>query len=208
MVRRFAALAFAALATLSLAQPPVSPEPAKALYKLVDKSGKVIYVDQVPKGFDGEVTRIELDAAPTLQRPALPQGPAAVPPTANEKGGLADTNAARKARREKLQADVDRAREKLSAAQKALADGGIPKEGEYQPIQQKFDAAGSREGDAGPRPNCRRQVDAYGRPYWMCPTIVPGGEKYRERRADLEEAVRLAEEELETAQRAYRRGVD
>jgi hypothetical protein len=206
VVRSFAALAFAALSAFSLAQAPAPPEPAKALYKLVDKSGKVIYVDQVPKGFDGEVTRIEVDAAPTLQRPAPPGGPATPPPT-QEKAGLPDTNAARKARRERLQADVDRAWEKLAAAQKALADGGDPKEGEYQPIQQKFDAAGSREGDAGPRPNCRRQVDAYGQPYWMCPTIVPG-EKYRERRAELQEAVRLAEEELETAQRAYRRGVD
>ena len=189
-------------ATCTFAQAP--GQPSQVLYKLVDRNGKVVYSDKVPKGFDGDVTRIDVDAAPDLVRPALTPPPAAPQPG---KPPLLDTNAARKAQRERLQADIDRAHVKLAAARQALADGGDPKEGEYQAIQQKFDASYAREGDAGPRPNCRKQVDANGVPFWLCPTIVPGG-AFRDRQKELEEAVRAAEAELEVAQRTYRRNVD
>ncbi len=38
------------------------------LYKLVDKSGRVTYVDKVPRGFDGEVTPIVIDPATNAAR--------------------------------------------------------------------------------------------------------------------------------------------
>ena len=43
--------------------------------------------------------------------------------------------------------------------------------------------------------------------YWLCPTIVPGA-AFRDRKKELEDAVRVAEEELEVAQTAYRKNVD
>ena len=194
-----AALAFSGFA---IAQ-PTGQQPSQTLYKLVDKAGKVTYVDRIPKGFDGEVTRIEIDPSTNTQSAS----PAPRAPVAGDSKPRPDMNATRRALRERLQADIDRAHEKLAAAKKALADGVDPKDGEYQTIQQKFDASAAKAGQAGPRPNCRKQTGADGKSVWNCPTIMPG-EVYRDRQQALEEAVKLAESELEIAERAYRRGVD
>jgi len=191
-----------ALASPAIAQ-PTGQQPSQTLYKLVDKSGNVSYVDKIPKGFDGEVTRIEVDPSTNTQRPT----PAPRAPAAGESAPRPDINTQRRALRERLQADIDRAHEKLDAAKKALAEGADPKDGEYQTIQQKFDASAAKAGQAGPRPNCRKQTGADGKSVWNCPTIMPG-EVYRDRQRALEEAVKLAESELEIAERAYRRGVD
>jgi hypothetical protein len=53
---------------------------AQTLYKLVDKNGKVTYTQEEPKGFDGTVTRIDVD--PNANRATLPKytPPAATPP--------------------------------------------------------------------------------------------------------------------------------
>ena len=203
-MRNAASLALAAAFTLAgasaWAQAPQPP--GQVLYKLVDKNGKVTYVDKVPKGYDGEVTRIDIDAAPDLVRP-----PPLAPAPATPAKPTIDINAARRANREKFQAAIDAAHVKLADARKALAAGVEPKEGEYQPIQQKFDATGAKPDSVGPRPNCTQRVEPTGARYWLCPTITPGS-GYRDRQKDLEEAVRLAEDELEAAQRAYRRNVD
>jgi len=192
-----------ALAASAFAQAPAQA-PSQTLYKLVDKSGKVTYVDHIPKGFDGEITPIEVDQqASTQRRVPAPAPPAATPGYPPKP----DLNSTRRALRERLQADIDRARAKVAAARRALSEGVEPQEGEYQPIQQRFDASRAKEGEAGPRPNCRKQVASDGRAIWMCPTIVPG-EMYRDRQQALEEAVRVAEAELETAERLYRRSVD
>ena len=68
---------------------------AQTLYKLVDKNGKVTYTQEEPKGFDGTVSRIEVDpkantatlpkftppakAAPAAQKGADKPQPAATP---------------------------------------------------------------------------------------------------------------------------------
>jgi len=178
---------------------------AKTLYKLVEKNGKVSYVDKVPKGFDGEVTEIIMDAAPTPAAnppPAPPRAPAAAPPE-----GKRDINTERKEARARLQAALDRAREKLAAAKKALADGVDVEDDELQVIQQRYDASGAKPGAAGPRSNCFQQMGGNGRPVWICPVMVPG-EKYRDRQKLLEDAVRSAEAEGTAAEDAYRRGTD
>ena len=178
---------------------------AKTLYKLVEKNGKVSYVDKVPKGFEGEVTEIIMDPAPT---PGANPPPAPPRPTANAvQEGKRDINTERKEARAKLQAALDLAREKLAAAKKALADGVDVDDDELQVIQQRYDASGAKPGAAGPRSNCFQQMGGDGRPVWICPVMVPG-EKYRDRQKLLEDKVRSAEAEVAAAEDAYRRGTD
>ena len=173
---------------------------AQTLYKLVDKTGKVTYVDRIPKGFDGEVTPIQIDPATNAQAPVR----------AGAKGEAApakDINSARRDARARLQEALDRAAAKLARAKQALSDGVDPHEDEYQTIQQRFDRDGAKPDAAGPRPNCAKRADGDGKALWICPTIVPG-EKYRDRQQVLEDAVRDAELELAAAEQAYRRGTD
>lgn len=197
--------AWLAAATAALLLAHVPPTGAKTLYKLVDKQGRVSYVDKPPpKNFDGEVTRIESDAVPPSIRPA-PAAPAA--PVSTDGTALVqepveappDINKKRRDNRERLQLALDKARERVEAARKARDQGVDPLEGEYQVIQQRFDASGNKP---GPRPNCRKQGTT-----WICATQVPG-EAYRDRQKELDDAVVAAELELENAERAYRRGVD
>ena len=44
---------------------------AQTLYKLVDRNGKVTYTQEEPKGFDGTVTRLEVD--PNANKATLPK---------------------------------------------------------------------------------------------------------------------------------------
>ena len=57
------------------------------------------------------------------------------------------------------------------------------------------------------RSNCTVSRGANGKPVTVCPTIIPN-QAYQERLASLEDAVRKAEDDLDAAQTAYRRGVD
>ncbi|QJR13906.1 DUF4124 domain-containing protein [Usitatibacter palustris] len=173
--------------------------PAQTMYKLVDRAGKVSYSDKVPKNFDGQVTPIETDPA-NVQPAPLPAAKGAPKGTDEPK---ADMNAKRRAQRERLQAAIDAAHERLDKAKAALASGVDPKEDEYQTIQQKYDGSAK----AGPRSNCMKQTGVDGKTLWICPTIVPG-EAYRDRIAALEAEVAAAEAELTRAQNEYRRNVD
>jgi hypothetical protein len=202
MARRAARLLLlACIAVLAAASHAQSPDPSQprtqTLYKLVDKTGKVTYVDKVPRGFDGEVTPIAIDPATNAASPAR-----AAPARAEDAKDAKDHNTRRRESRDRLQAALDRAQAKLAAARKALAEGVDPLEDEYQVIQQKIDAANAKPDAPGPRSNCRRQGAIF-----VCPTIVPG-ERYRDRQAALEESVRVAEAELVEAERAFRRGTD
>ena len=40
-----------------------APAFAQVLFKLVDRQGRVLYTDKVPKDFDGTVTRLESEPA-------------------------------------------------------------------------------------------------------------------------------------------------
>ncbi|APV48416.1 hypothetical protein BWI17_01160 [Betaproteobacteria bacterium GR16-43] len=198
---RFAALLVAAcIAAASV------PADARVIYKLVDRKGQVTYVDQRPKAFDGEVTEIVVPDTPaTAVAPApLPAKPAASESPAK---GVTDINSQRRDAREKLQLALDRARARLEAAKKALADGGDPQDDELQVIIQRFDASKDRPDAAGPRGNCTRVPTDNGGSLWSCPVMTPG-EKFRERQKSLEEAVLAAEAEVDAAEKAFRRGTD
>ncbi|HYC36846.1 MAG TPA: DUF4124 domain-containing protein [Usitatibacter sp.] len=180
---------------------------AQVLYKWTDAQGKVQYSDQPPKNFKGEVTRIEPDVYPAMQpsRVVAPPAPAQAPPPTLEKANPADDiGARRKATRERLAADMARARERLEAARKARAEGEAPGQDERQVVRQHY-AKGTQPGM--PKSNCREVTAANGKKSLMCPALVPSP-AYYERIEDLEAAVKRAEEELEAAERAYRRGVD
>jgi Domain of unknown function (DUF4124) len=194
--------AFAMAAFLAAASVPAD---ARVIYKLVDRKGQVTYVDQRPKAFDGEITEIVLDAPATAAAPTPPRAkPAASEVPAK---GATDINSQRRDARDKLQAALDRARAKLEAAKKALADGGEPQEDELQVIIQRSDASKAAPDAAGPRGNCTRVPTDNGGSLWSCPVMTPG-EKFRDRQKALEDAVRDAEAEVDAAEKAFRRGTD
>ena len=94
------------------------------LYKLIDKNGKVTYVDTPPKNFDGQVIPVDIDTkrnSATINTPGTAQGAKAF----DEK----------QAAEERASANVKAAEAKLEAAKKALADAREnPREGEVDRV--------------------------------------------------------------------------
>jgi hypothetical protein len=175
---------------------------AQALYRWTDAEGKTHYGDRPPKNALG-LTRI--DTAPetnTLTAPLAPVPKAAADVPA--KIAAPDRNTQRRDTRERLEADLKRARASLELAKKMLAEGGDMMDDERQAVQQR---SGRGPVTATARQNCRPVTGKDGKPALMCPGSVPN-EQYYERIAKLEEAVRRAEEEVAAAEDAYRRGVD
>ena len=197
---------------------------AATFYKWTDAQGQVHYGDTPPKGFTGEVTRVEVDpgehvATPpggyskeqraTLGVPAAPAGP--------------DILEQRRATRAALEARLDAARAKLDAAKAALADA--TGQGSGQVIQQTFDpgrqptgtplpsnangtvptqpSMGGGLGMSANRSNCRVNANKT----VTCAALVPS-EEYQQHVASLEDAVKRAEQEVSDAEIAYRKGVD
>ena len=140
---------------------------AQTIYKLIAKNGKVTYADKAPKDYDGQVVRLDIDpkanlaTLPKLGAPGVTAGvrPMSLP----------------EAKRFDAEVMLGRARDALESAQKALAAGQEPQEGE-------LDWVGKKQGGARPVPT----------------------EAYQERIKSLEEAVKSAEREIERAQRAKR----
>jgi hypothetical protein len=176
---------------------------AATFYKWVDKDGTVHYGDAPPKGFTGEVTRVEVDpgahtAGPGKVPPA-PPSPARgseVPPPAPPPPDLLTQ---RRETRARLEENLAQARERLDLARKALAEAAAPQEDEWQ-----YTVGGS----PGPGPhvamsNCHKTKDGK----TICPGRVPNAEYYS-RIQQLEDEVKRAEQAVEGAERAYRRGVD
>jgi len=98
-----------------------SDAPAQALYKLIDKNGKVTYSEKPPKDFDGKVIRMDID--PNANTATLPKPAARAEPEAAKRAPAAATAAGA----------VATAREKLEAARKALQDArDNPREGDVQ----------------------------------------------------------------------------
>ena len=82
---------------------------AQTLYKLVDKNGKVTYVEKVPPGYDGKVVPVTID--PNANRATLPKlEPGSRPADRSSSSGGAPTRSER----------VEKAKESLEAAKKAL----------------------------------------------------------------------------------------
>ena len=107
------------LATLAMADAET-----QVVWKLVDKKGKVTYVDKAPaKDYEGKVTRIEIDLKAnraTLTTLGESAPPVRLPLTAPE------------LKRVKADAELVRARERLEEAKKALDDGKEPTPEETQ----------------------------------------------------------------------------
>ena len=188
---------------LVLASLVATPAATQAIFKWTDVDGKVQYSDKPPKGFAGEVTRIDVEydkMPPPVAVPAPAPDKAGAPPAAAD-----DILSKRRATRAHLTARLLKARDGVEAAKKALTDADSPEADERQVVQQRG-AAGGMHGMA-PRSNCRTEKDKNGRSIVMCPTAIPTPE-YHERVAGLEENVRKAEEELAAAEQAFRRGVD
>jgi hypothetical protein len=97
---------------------------AQTLYKLIDKNGKVTYVDKPPKDFDGKVIPVDIDTkrnSATIATPGMPQGVKA----------FDEKQAAEQRANERVRA----AEEKLEAAKRALADArDNPREGEVDRV--------------------------------------------------------------------------
>lgn len=177
----------------------------QVLYKWTDASGKTQYSDRPPKDFKGEVTRIETDVQPATV--VLPKKAESVKNDGATRENPSDNQAKKRALRAELDLNVSRARENLEAARKALADTSEPGPDEMQVIQNRGDNNGGKTSARVGRANCRQVTDNNGKAMMICPGLVPGPEYY-ERIAQLEEAVRKAEENLSNALDAYRRGVD
>lgn len=219
----------ALVASLALASVPAA---AQVLYKWVDDQGRTQYSDVPPKkGFKGEVTRIERE--PPRKGEPIPPPPRVLPAakaSSDESAGTdkpVDINSRRRAERLRLQANLDAARARLEVAQKALEEGRDPQAEERQAIQQRVNTTGHSGSASGlknadptqnravgggmhglsTRTNCRMAKGADGRDVTICPTMVLK-EEYFDRLAQLEEAVRKAEEDVAAAENAYRRGVD
>ena len=191
--RRAFALAF----ILAVAMPAAAQQ---VLYKLTDRQGRVTYSDSVPKNYDGTVQRIE---PPDPVSNVLPSGK---PPEA-QKAPAAATGMAgdRRQKRDELEKRLRAAQARVEAAKKAVELGEEPQPGEMQTVQRRH--APLKRGESPPRPNCFEAVDPNGVASLICPQQVPQ-DAYYERRRKLDEDLRLAERELEEAERAYRRGTD
>ncbi len=106
---RHAVMAAGAMALgLAMAAPDAS---ADTLYKLIDKKGKVTYVEKAPKDFDGQVIRIDIDPnanTATMPRPVPPPAAPRAPAAPAKRPVSGDER-------------VRLAQEKLDAAQQAFA---------------------------------------------------------------------------------------
>lgn len=181
------------------------------VYMWTDEKGRVQYSDHPPGNFKGEVKRIDVD-----EHPAAPSPLVVPPPKPQAKEAPArpdppkDMAGKRRANRERLAADLHAAQEKLAAARKALDENQEPGVDERQIVQRPGadPKALPMPGFVPPasRSNCR-QVERDGKKATMCAVSMPN-EAYYDRIAELEAAVKAAEENLATAERAYRRGVD
>ncbi|HLX24909.1 MAG TPA: DUF4124 domain-containing protein [Usitatibacter sp.] len=197
---------------------------AQVLYKWIDKDGRTQYSDQPPKNFPGPVTRIEPDEKATAGSPApkADASPAKAQKANEDTRAIIQMAEKKRAERDALEARVVAARERL-AALKAQRDNASPGDGERQVIQQRMDQGvplpgagssttggmfgmGAMNGTA-PRSNCTTSKNAAGNNVIMCPTSVPN-ESYYDRMKQLDDAVKAAEDELDAAETAYRRGVD
>jgi hypothetical protein len=209
--RRLAIATLAALCLAPLAQ-------AKTLYKWTDAQGTVQYSDSAPKNFRGPVTVIDTRVSQTpvisiQPSPAAPIQSAAVAPAP-------DFLTQRRATRDALEARLNLARENLDKARAALetpadADTGTGTGG--QVIQQpqykdtppvgQLGQQGGMHGMTQQRSNCRTVTGANGKASQVCGALVLNEDTIN-RRAQLEEQVKLAEQEVHDAEQAYRRGVD
>lgn len=163
---------------------------AQAVYKHVDKDGKVYYSDKPPAKDEGG-KKLDIDSNRNVV-PALAGKP-------SEQGSAGDKERInrRLEKQDNLLAELNAAKDRLAAAKEALAAGMEPSEDEMDTVQ-------------GPKRIISRGPPGKG----AAPVAVPLGpprrvpnEQYQERIKGLEEEVKSAEQNLAKAEAAYRRGV-
>lgn len=188
-----------------------APAGATTLYTWIDGQGRTQYSDHPPKDFKGEVRRIETDAPPPPQSMPEPRATHPAPAPAAKAGAAAEgIGGQRRATREKLEAEVSAARQKVEEARQALAAGEEATVEDRQLMNRPMTPPSGQPGVEVPtalRRNCRLTQTPDGARTTACPVSVPT-EAYYARVHELEEALARAEAELEAAQTAYRRGVD
>lgn len=173
---------------------------AQAVYRYVDKEGRVVLSDHPPKGVAYE--RFDYDKSTNvLESPKRTQG------TQSEKAGVGNEKSRqRSALRDSLRGEVDKARARLAAAREALVAGQDPTEDEWQPTVTAPDNGGKPNSKGvitgrGGRVVCH--TDGSGRV--VCPAVPVPSQAYRERIEGLERAVKDAEEALKVAEARFRR---
>jgi len=180
---------------------------AVTLYKLVDRDGKVSYVQERPADFQGQAVPMQIDPAVNAVAPNpvhQPEKPKeATKPGEPKKMGYLEQ---KRATRDALELRLKTARDRLDAAKDALAKLQMGDD-EFQVIMRPV-SAGSGGGFMGGQAKlgCSTVVQNF-RAVQACGAVVPN-EKFVQRANALEEAVKLAEAEVEEAEIAWRRGVD
>ena len=170
------------------------------MYRWTDDQGRTQYSDKPPTGFKGEVTKVDIDLDANT-RPVAPAPRQQVVPADVLRDVTPDIAKQRRDRRASLDKDVRAAEKKVEAARAALESGGDPKQDERNVVQRPVDRP-----DAS-KSNCRVVPNSAGKATIICPALVPN-DLYYERIKGLEDALRQAEEELDQAKTAYRRGTD
>ena len=99
------------------------PAAAETLYKLIDKNGKVTYVDTPPKDYDGKVVPIEID--PNKNRATL-IAPGIAREAKESLSKPADDNGDRV---KQAQARLDAARQALASARDNPGEGDVERRG-------------------------------------------------------------------------------
>jgi len=180
---------------------------AVTLYKLVDRDGKVSYVQEVPASFQGKSVTVEIDTAVNSVAPNITPKPPQKAEKAAKPGEPKpmDYLAKRRATRDALELRLKTARDRLDAAKKALA-GLQMGEDEFQVVMRPVTASAPGGGAPRNKLGCQSVV-RNGRAVHACGAVAPN-EKFVQRANALEEAVKTAEAEVEEAEIAWRRGVD
>lgn len=124
MAARFLALFAPTLVAVAFAAAAADDKDKQVVWKLVDKKGKITYADKAPpKGYDGKVTRIEVDLKAnraTLVNVGESSPPVLLPLTAPE------------LKRVRADAEAARALENFEEAKKAREEGQEPTPEETQ----------------------------------------------------------------------------
>ncbi len=103
----------------------------QTLYKLVDKNGKVTYSETVPKGFDGQVTPMNID--PNANTATLPKPAAKGGEGQSEKRSTEEYLREGASRREDAEARLQSAKDRVQEARNELNDAMLnPGEGDLQ----------------------------------------------------------------------------
>lgn len=187
---------------------------AEDIYKLIDRNGKVTYAEKPPKDFDGKVIKITVN--PDANIATLPK------PTAATEGAATETQNEKIIRRKPAESRDDRiraARRKLDDAKKALEEArNNPGEGDFVPAgstrrpglggtdpakpMPKTGPGSQYPGATGDLGNLPRPITDPNRGKPRSGTRLVPSDTYAARLAELENAVKEAERELEQAERS------